>query len=74
MSKPQRLWADDGNAFQCSECGVKTPRTMSDIMGERERHKKTCSAFKPGTRNFSVTLTFESQEEMEEFFKDKKKK
>ncbi|MGV8131890.1 MAG: hypothetical protein ACP5N7_07360 [Candidatus Pacearchaeota archaeon] len=45
-----------------------------DIMGEKERHKKTCSGFKPGTRNFSVTLTFESDEEMEEFFKDKKKK
>jgi len=38
--------------FNAQNVVKKTPRTMSDIMGEKERHKKTCSGFIPGTRNF----------------------
>lgn len=72
FKKPKRLWAADGNAFQCEECEELTPRTVDDVMGEKERHKSTCSAFDPTSFNFEVTLKFHTRQDLKAYISNNK--
>lgn len=67
--KPRRLWADGGNAFECEECHMLTPRSLSDVMGDSERHETTCSQYDPKTRNFKITIRCKSKDSAEKILK-----